>query len=187
MHIDQRFINGLRDNDSKIISEIYKNYVRKVVSYIKNNGGDEDQAKDVVQEVLIGLFNQVKTKGVVLTCPFDAYFFLLCKRKWLNQLASSDKKKVTLLNDDVSTSEAVNQLVEETEVFDERKLIFDEALKKLGDKCKELLQLSFMTKSLDEVAQKLGVTYAYVRKKKSLCTGELTRMIQGHSQFQSIY
>jgi hypothetical protein len=41
-----------------------------------NNSGDEDQAQDVVQEVLILLFNQAKTKKLQLTCPFDAYFTL---------------------------------------------------------------------------------------------------------------
>jgi DNA-directed RNA polymerase specialized sigma24 family protein len=54
------------------------------VVYIRNNSGDEDQAQDVVQEVLILLFNQAKPK-LQLTCPFDAYFFTL-QRKWLNEL-----------------------------------------------------------------------------------------------------
>ena len=86
LHPDQMYIEGLANNNSAVIQSIYKKFVPKVVSYIRNNSGDEDQAQDVVQEVLILLFNQAKAKKLQLTCPFDAYFFLLCKRKWLNEL-----------------------------------------------------------------------------------------------------
>ena len=43
-----------------------------------------------------------------------------------------------------------------------------------------------MAKSMEEVAQKLGISYAYARKKKSLCVGKLTTMIQGSPQFQHL-
>jgi DNA-directed RNA polymerase specialized sigma24 family protein len=50
----------------------------KVVSYIRNNSGDEDQAQDVVQEVLILLFNQAKAKNC--SSPVRLMLtFLLCK------------------------------------------------------------------------------------------------------------
>ena len=78
-HPDQIYIEGLENNNSAIIQTIYKKFVPKVVHYIRTNSGDEDQAQDVIQEVLIVLFDQAKAKKLVLTCPFDAYFFLLCK------------------------------------------------------------------------------------------------------------
>jgi len=186
MHIDQRLINGLRDNDSKIIEEIYKTHVPKVVRFIQNNNGNYDDAQDVVQEVIMNMYNQSKTKGLTLSCPFDAFFFLLCKRKWLNVLGSSQNKKVTNLSEDVSMDKMMKQQVEDTELFDDRQQLFEQALGHIGDKCKELLQLSFVTKTLEEVAQKLNVTYAYVRKKKSLCTGELTKWIQSHSHYKTL-
>ena len=76
IHSDQKYIEGLAANNSAIIKEIYKKFVPKVVFYIKNNSGDQDQAQDVVQEIMILLFNQAKAKTLQLTCPFDAYFFL---------------------------------------------------------------------------------------------------------------
>jgi adenine/guanine phosphoribosyltransferase-like PRPP-binding protein len=39
---------------------------------------------------------------------------------------------------------------------------------------------------MEEVAQKLGITYAYARKKKSLCIGELTRMVRESSEFKNL-
>lgn len=186
IHVDQLYINGLINNDSAIINSIYKKFVPKVINYIKNNSGDHDQAQDVVQEVLILLFNQAQAKKLQLTCPFDAYFFLLCKRKWINELKKVSNKKVTISDDFTSINESELQMAEQTEVFEEQQSLFNEMFEKLGDKCKELLKMSFTIKSLEEVAEKLNVTYGYVRKKKSICTGQLTEMIQETNRYKNI-
>ncbi|QSB27109.1 RNA polymerase sigma factor [Flavobacterium sp. CLA17] len=186
IHSDQKYIEGLAANNSIIIQEIYKKFVPKVVYYIRNNSGNQDQAQDVVQEVLILLFNQAKANTLELTCPFDAYFFLLCKRKWLNELKKTANKGVTINEDAGSISESAHELVEQTEEFNEKQQLFDTMFQKLGDKCQELLKLSFEIKSMEEVAEKLNVTYGYVRKKKSLCIGQLTQWIQETKNFKSL-
>ena len=186
IHPDQMFIDGLANNDSAVIEAIYKKFVPKVVFFIKNNSGDEDQAQDVVQEVLMLLFNQAKANTLLLTCPFDAYFFLLCKRKWLNELKKTSNKGVTIKEDFASINESALELVEEAEQFDEKQQLFDMMFQKLGDKCQEVLKLSFTIKSMEEVAEKLNVTYGYVRKKKSLCIGQLTQWIQDAKKFKSL-
>ena len=196
LHPDQMYIDGLVQNNSAVIQSIYKKFVPKVKNYIRNNSGDDDEAQDVIQEVLITIYNQatrgvaerngVKTNGLQLTCPFDAYFFLLCKRRWLNELKKSSNKEVTLKDDNVSIDESVQEMTFQTEVFDEKQSLFDEMFQKLGEKCREVLQLSFVLKTMEEVAEKLNVTYGYVRKKKSLCTGQLTEMIQQSPRFRSI-
>lgn len=184
MHPDQYLIEGLANNDSVIIRSIYKKFVPKVVSYIRNNSGDEDQAQDVVQEIMILLFNQAKARQLELSCPFDAYFFLLCKRKWLNELKKVSNKGVTIQDDLTSVNEPTEEMVAQTEIFEEKQQLFDMMFQRLGEKCQEVLKLSFTLKSMEEVAEKLNVTYGYVRKKKSLCTGQLTQWIHEHSSFK---
>ncbi len=186
IHADQIYIDGLLQNNSSVIQAIYKKFVPKVKNYIRMNSGDDDDAQDVIQEVLIAMYNQAKINGLQLTCPFDAYFFLLCKRRWLNELKRSPNKKVTISDDTVSIDESVQEMVSQTEVFDEKQSLFDEMFQKLGEKCQELLKLSFVTKTMEEVAEKLNVTYGYVRKKKSICTGQLTEMIQQSNRYKSL-
>ena len=186
LHADQLYIDGLVNNDSRVINQIYKKFVPKVIHYIKNNSGDDDKAQDIVQETLILLFNQSKANKLQLTCPFDAYFFLLCKRRWLNELKKSSNNKVTITDDFASINEPGVELVEQTESFDEKQQLFDVMFLKLGDKCQELLKLSFTTKTLEEVAEKLNVTYGYVRKKKSLCVGQLTTLVQETNRYKTL-
>lgn len=186
VHEDQKYIDGLAQNNSFIVQAIYDKFVPKVINYIRQNSGDSDRAQDVVQEVLVAIFNQAKDKGLQLTCPFDAYFFLLCKRRWLNELKKSSNKEVTINEETVSISEPVQEMVFETEIFDEKQVLFDEMFTQLGKTCKELLVKTFQIKSMEEVAKALGVSYAYARKKKSLCIGQLTKMAQESPQYAKI-
>lgn len=184
IHVDQLYINGLAENNSSVIETIYKKFVPKVIHYIKNNSGDEDRAQDIVQETLITIYNQAKIKDLKLSCPFDAYFFLLCKRRWLNEIKKTSGKEVTIVDDNVYKDESTLELIHQTEIFEEKQSLFDRMFQKLGQKCQEILKTSFETKTMEEVAEKLNITYAYARKKKSLCTGELTEMIQESNQYK---
>jgi DNA-directed RNA polymerase specialized sigma24 family protein len=136
--------------------------------------------------VLITIYDQAKTKGLQLTCPFDAYFFLLCKRRWLNEIKKTSNKEVTIDDENVYKDESTVEMANETEIFESKSQLFEFMFQKLGEKCQEMLKTSFVTKTMEEVAEKLNVTYAYARKKKSLCTGELTKMIQESSQYKSL-
>lgn len=186
LHIDQIYIEGLLKNDSGVIQTIYTKFAPKVVHYIRMNSGDVDEAQDVIQEVLIAIYNQAKIKGLSLTCPFDAYFFLLCKRRWLNELKKSSKKEVTLPNENVSKDESLEEMLFQNDQLSEKQALFEKMFLKLGEKCQEMLKLSFTLKSMEEVAQMLNVSYAYARKKKSLCTGKLTALIQESAMYQSL-
>ena len=186
IHEDQKYIDGLLKNNSFIIQAIYDKFVPKVINYIKQNSGDADKAQDVVQDTLITIYNQASEKKLQLTCPFDAYFFLLCKRKWLNELKKISNKEVTINEEVLSKDDDAQELAFETSVFGEKQALFTEMFQKLGDACKDLLKATFKIKSMEEVAKSLGVTYAYARKKKSLCIGKLTTLVQESPKFNHL-
>ncbi|MEX0275305.1 MAG: RNA polymerase sigma factor [Flavobacteriaceae bacterium] len=186
IHGDQKYVDGLLQNNPFVIQSIYDLYAPKVINYIKRNNGDLANAQDVIQETLITIYNQAKTENLQLTCPFDAYFFLLCKRKWLNQLKKASKKEVTINEEMVYKDEGGTEQVFETSLFEQQYNLFEEMFQKLGKSCKDVLRTSFKVKTMDEVAKILGVSYAYARKKKSLCIGKLTQMIKETPAYQQL-
>jgi RNA polymerase sigma factor (sigma-70 family) len=186
IHEDQKYIEGLQQDNSFIIQTIYDKFVPKVINYIKNNNGNLNQAQDVIQEILIVIYNQANEKKLQLTCPFDAYFFLLCKRKWLNELKKSSLKEVTINDEVLSKDDDAEQLAFETSIFAKKQVLFNEMFQKLGNACKDLLKTTFKIKSMEEVASILGVSYAYARKKKSQCIGKLTKLVQESPTFNQL-
>ena len=186
VHTDQKYVQALLENDNRLIAEIYTRFAPKVVGYIQKNNGNASAARDIIQEALIAFYDQAKTKGLTLSCPFDAYFFLICKRKWLNFLKKNKPTGVTINEEVTSIDTNVQQQADETALYEGRASLFNQMLEQMGDACKKLLKLSFSIKSMEEVAKKLAVSYAYARKKKSLCIGKLTKMVQESAQYQTL-
>ncbi|UPS92888.1 MULTISPECIES: RNA polymerase sigma factor [unclassified Bizionia] len=186
IHEDQKYIDGLVQNNPFIIQSIYDTFAPKVINYIKMNSGNESHAQDVIQETIITIYNQAIEKDLKLTCPFDAYFFLLCKRKWLNQLKKIGNKEVTINEEVLSKDDDAQELAFETTLFEQQHELFTEMFQKLGKACKDLLKATFKIKSMEEVAESLGVSYAYARKKKSLCIGKLSKMVQEAPRFNNL-
>jgi RNA polymerase sigma factor (sigma-70 family) len=178
-HPDQRYITALLNNDAALIDEVYKSCARQVKSYICFNNGTEDDAADIFQEALIDIYHQAKNKDLQLTCPFNAFVFLVCKRKWFNELKKRALLPVTNNADDVlHSSEDTFALADELEQQNEQNGRFVAAFEKLGERCKEIIRWSMQGEAQEKVAEAMGVTYGYLRKKKSECMASLIKLVQ---------
>lgn len=180
IHTDQRYITALLQNDVVIVREIYGKYAGKIKHYIIANSGSEDDAADIFQEALIDIYNQATNKQLQLTCPFEPFLLLICKRKWLNVLKKRGREPVTKEVDDVSIGEDVFALAEQMKQNDQRMNIFLHCFEKLGDACKDIIKKCLSGDDQALIAEQLKVSYGYLRKKKSECMAALTKMI--HAQ-----
>lgn len=185
-HPDQVYIKALLENDTLMIQEIYKKFSSKVIGYVIKNSGSRAQALDLIQECLMIVYDQAKTKDLQLTCPFDAYFFLICKRKWWNILKKKGLQKVTIEEERLSIVDESHNQAEESLQYEAQRNLYLEALEKIGDSCKQLIKLSLLIKSMQEVADKLDISYAYARKRKSVCMAKLMELIQGDPMYKQL-
>lgn len=185
-HPDQKYIDGLLNNDSYLINEIYQKCAGKIKRMVLQSQGTEADAADVFQEGLISLYNKAKLKKFELTCPLEAFLFVICRNKWVNKINKKSNIKVT--NIDVSgynIGEDYFKLAEEWVLQDERKAFLLEKLEELGEKCRKFLQLCWSQKSINEVAAVLNVSYGYARKRKSECMARFVKMVKESTEFQS--
>ena len=185
-HPDQKYIEALLANDTVLINEIYEKFAPKVIGYVCKNSGDETAARDIVQETLITIYDQAKTKNLQLSCPFDAYFFLICKRKWLNVLKKDGNREVTIEEERLYISDDSHKQAEKSSEFEEQQQLYITMLSKIGETCKNIITLGFSSMSMQEVADHLGITYAYARKKKSVCLSKLTELIKNSPQYKRL-
>ena len=181
IHPDQHYIEALLQNDTPVIQEIYRQCAATVKRYILQNQGSEDDAADIFQESLIDIYNQAKHKNLQITCPFEPFLLLLCKRKWLNELKKKGRTPVTNSGDDVYTiGEDVFALAEQVQDEEARAKLFLQQFARLGQKCKEIIRASLTGEAQEKIAEQLGVSYGYLRKKKSECMATLLSYIQSN-------
>ncbi|TZF81532.1 sigma-70 family RNA polymerase sigma factor [Pedobacter sp. BS3] len=178
-HPDQQYITALLTNNQVLIGQIYSKFFGKIKRYIVNNNGSEDDAADIFQEALIDIYQQAKHKAFVLTCPLEPFLLMVCKRKWLNELKKRAVIPVTNQSDDLlSIGEDVFAQAEELLRQDEEARHFADMFKKLGERCQEIIRHSLTGEAQEKIAETLGVTYGYLRKKKSECMATLIQLIQ---------
>ena len=178
IHQDQRFLLALINSDTVLVNEIYKKCAGKVKSFVVFNNGTSSDAEDIFQEALVDIYHQAKYKDLQLTCPFEPFFLLVCKRKWLNVLKKKSILQVTNNEDDLLL--VGEDTFEQAERLEEQKLqsdLFLKAFEQLGDRCKEIIQWSMKGDAQEKVAEALGVTYGYLMKKKSECMSTLIKLV----------
>lgn len=185
MHSDQKYIIYLQQHNSTGIDGIYQEFAPKVKRMIIANSGSEVEAADIFQESLIDIYKLSLTKDFVLTCSFEAFLIIVCKRKWLSVLKSGHKKKVTNMGDDLSTYGEEAALAEDYATKIEKENAVIAFLEQLSEKCKEIIKACLKEKHQQKVAADLGISYAYLRKRKSICMDELSKRVKSHQLFKN--
>jgi RNA polymerase sigma factor (sigma-70 family) len=187
MHPDNRYIEGLRHNASALINEIYANHAAKIERMVLTNSGTEADAADIFQEALTDLYRKAHG-GFVLTCPLDAFLYLICKNKWINLLNKRKRSPVTFTDTlGYSAGEDVFKNAEQLAMQDEKQQLVDEQLAKLGDSCRQLIEHWQNGIPLEKVAGLMGTTYGYIRKKKSECMGKLIEMVKNSPAYKLLF
>jgi len=186
MHTDQRYILYLKENNPLGIREIYERYAGQVKRFIVKNSGDADDAADIFQEALIDIYHLAQKPTFTLTCPFEPFLITICRNKWFNVLKKRKGQPVTNTLDDVYTFKQAD-LGDMDSYLDEvaREQAVMQTLEELGERCKEIIKACMSDTPQDQVAATLGLTYAYLRKKKSECMQTLGKMVKAHPLFSN--
>jgi len=179
------YVDALLNNDEKTLALLYAEAMPSVINYITQNSGTEADARDIFQEALLAVFQKARSGRLQINSGFQPYLFAVCRNLWLMELRKRSGKRVTNMEEKqhiVSTDSFAE--AEQTANQYARQLLIEEQLQQLGDGCKNLLQLAWSGKPLEEVARILNNSYAYIRKKKSECMAKLTGLVKASPQYE---
>ncbi|MBE8720039.1 RNA polymerase sigma factor [Sphingobacterium pedocola] len=184
MHVDQRYLAYLKNNDRTGIDKIYKNYAKKIVAMIVYNSGTEDDGYDILQEALVDIYYMAKDKDFQLTTSFENFLLMVCKRKWLNALKKKQQIQVTKSTEDLFhiEDESAKEIAESVQQVEKENMVM-QLLDTLGERCQEIIRRCMTEKHQEQIAESLGITYAYLRKKKSECMANLISKVKAHPYF----
>ena len=173
---EQALIKGLANNDTKAIEAIYKGNFNMIQSFIINNNGTYDDARDIFQEAMIALYEKAQSESFVLTCKLNTYVYSVCRRLWLKRLQQLGKytNQIDGLEETVSVEEDLETHLKRNAEF----TIMDRALNSLGEPCKSLLE-GYYIKDLDmqTLAKDFGYTNAdNAKNQKYKCLMRLKKL-----------
>lgn len=164
-----KIIHYLQDGrQEKAFARLYK-YFPKVEKHILINSGSKEEALDIFQDALVLLYQKVNAGEMSADVKIDGFLINSCRLLWSNELR---KKKVR--NGDDSSLGGLKSEADDKDHFEQEEKfnIIDNALKKLGNKCRKLLELFYYKSlSMDEIAKEFGyktVKSAKVQKYKCM-------------------
>ena len=187
-HPDDKYIDALINNNELLLKELYQKCFGKIRHFIIHNNGTEDDAWDVLQEAMLSIFFKLKQQRFTLTCPFDAFVYIICRNLWIKELRKKHSSGVTK-NTDAGYNVVGDDniaIVEECTRQQARRELWAEKLNELGEGCRELLKQNWRGVRLNEVAENLKITYAYARKKKTECMSKLILLIKQSQKYNQL-
>ena len=156
---EQLLLQGLAANDKKAVETIYRENYSTIQSFIVKNNGYPDDARDIFQEAMIVLYEKVTSGSFELTCQIKTYLYSVCRRLWLKRLQQMQR-----YNPSAESVDEVVSVEEELDVHEKRNadlIIMENALNKIGEPCKSLLEAYYLQKkSMPEIAEFFGYTNA---------------------------
>ena len=182
-YTDQEIIQGLKSGESYVVKYLAKDYLPVIRYYISKNNGNEEDAKDIFQDALFIIIEKIHNNEFVLQGTLTTYLFAICKNLWLMAL---DRQKAAKNYELRRLADHMDNDFTEAgdRVFYEN--IFRQCFEAMDQVSQKILKMYWMEISPSEIADKLGYSYGYVRKKKSECMKELKGRIIAHPDFNEL-
>ena len=156
---EKLILKGLAANDKQAIETIYRGNFAMIQSFILNNSGSQDDARDIFQEAMIVLFEKSRSDSFELSSQLKTYIYSVCRRLWLKRLNQMQRYSGSLEN-----VEETVQVEEDLETHEKRNADFtlmETAMSKIGEPCKSLLDAYYIQKKhMQEIAADFGYTNA---------------------------
>ena len=173
---DNAIIDGIRNQDDKVLNYLYDNYYQSVKNHVLSNSGSEEDVSDVFQDSIITLYQKITSDNFTLTTELKGYFFGIARNIWNVQLRHI-RRNEELRSDypDDNDEEVLDTLFQR---------IMTSAFNKLKPDCQECLTLYYDGYSYDEIAVKMGLkNESYARRKKYLCKEALMEIIKDDPEY----
>ena len=156
---EKLLLQGLALNERQAIEAIYRDNYPVIQAFILNNSGNPDEAKDIFQEAMIVLYEKAVSGTFELNCQLRTYLYSVCRRLWLKRL-----QQLQRFGSQLDGGEDTVTVEEDIELHEKRNadfIIMENALQKIGEPCKSLLDAYYMQKKqMQEIAKDFGYTNA---------------------------
>lgn len=152
-------MEGIALNDRTVIEGIYRDNYPMIQSFILNNNGNSDEARDIFQEAMIVVYEKAISGSFELNCLLKTYLYSICRRLWLKRL--QQLQRYGSLIENIDETVVVDEDLELHEKHNTDFILMENAMSKIGEPCKSLLDAYYIQKkNMQEIAADFGYTNA---------------------------
>ncbi|RFS18696.1 RNA polymerase sigma-70 factor [Chitinophaga silvatica] len=150
---DQKLLTYLKVDNELAFEGIFRKYFIPLTGFANGYMDDREQAKDIVQAVLLNIWEQ--RESLQIHTALKSYLFNAVRNSCLNELQRNKTKQKRMEGLLTETADAVNSRMEYAEL---RQQIYA-AIQLLPEECKRIFILSRFEKlKYSEIATRLGIS-----------------------------
>ena len=173
---DEELVEGIIQDSDDALRFIYRQYFPMINYFIIKNNGDEHEAKDIFQDTVVVLFENIRAGKFELRSKIKTYLYSVSRRLWL--------KRLTELGRSISRIDELEEFL----VFEEEAIAFEEAEEKfgimkqalqlLGEPCRGIIEAFYINNlSMQEITDKFGYTNTdNTKNQKYKCFNRLKKL-----------
>lgn len=174
---DAELLQGLINQDEKILEEYYTRFYPGVRKFVLTNNGNTEDARDLFQDMLMVLFQKVRHGKFTLTSGLGTYLYSVGRLLWLKELGKRKFIQYTPVDSaqymDLSTD---IELVKEK---NERLVFFKKCFDQLSENCRKVLTLFVEGYSIADITGIMGFkSDQHTRNRRYRCKLTLIKSIK---------
>lgn len=154
-----------------------------VIGYVTNHGGNVQDGEDVFQDTVILFDRAIRESNFKGQSSLSTYFIGIAKWRWV-----SNRRKYG--GNVEFVPEQYDKPIENVEgrmIENERRAVIDEILKKIGERCKQILKFYKLSYSMEEIAQQMGYSSPELAKKNAYeCRKKFKEYIEDKPEYKSV-
>lgn len=182
-YTDNEIIECLRNRQSYVVRYLSEKYMPMIRLMVSQKGGSFEDSKDIFQDGLMIMLEKIDNRDFALTCKFKTFLYCVCENLWKMVLVKRQAANNYLVHKNDSDHEKDFTELMDKSVYED---LFWEVFETLDESSKKILKLYWQEVPPQEIADRIGFTYGYVRKKKSEAQAELTERIKKHPDYRRI-
>jgi len=188
LYDNSEIIKGIKEHDAKVLNMIYRHMFPLIRQMVVKNQGTVEDIDDLYQDSMEVVYRKVSSGQLILHGRFSAYFLSVCRNIWFSELRRKSKLEWKLeFFDELMVDEAGSHVFETMEIKETLlSKVVELHLKRLDNKCQQILKLFFSGNTHAEISEVTGISYNYVKLKKHLCQKKLTKMIKNDPEINDI-
>lgn len=177
---------GLKSRNEQVLKAYYHLFYSGIRHFVLKNSGNEEDARDLFQDVMLVLFQKVRSDSFSLTCSLGTYLFSVSRLLWFKEL--SKRKHVSVGSFVSENYPDFDRDIHETAELNDRLEIYRRNFESLSTDCQKVLRYFIEGMSITEITKIMGYkSEQHTKNRRYRCKLSLIKLIKSTYDLEEEY